>query len=80
MHLCASAGRTGGVVVEEEHGARAADDNVVDAHRDEVDANGAVLLALKGELELGAHAIGARHQEGVACALVCVCVCVCVWS
>ena len=63
VHLQLAAGK----VVEEKHGLRAAGDNVVDAHGHQVDAHGVVLVHVKGQLQLGAHAVGARHQEGVAC-------------
>lgn len=54
-------------VVEEEHGLRAAGDNVVHAHGYQVDAHRVVLVHVKRQLQLCAHTVGARHQERVAC-------------
>ncbi len=52
-------------VVEEEEGFSALDEHVVDAHGDEVDADGVVDVELGGELDLGADAIGAGDEDGV---------------
>ena len=52
-------------VVEEEQGLRALHDEVVDAHRDEVDADRVVAAALDGDLELGADAVVGRDQDRV---------------
>ena len=54
-----------GDVVEEEQGLGALDDEVVDIHRDEVDPDGVVLVHLDGEVDLGAHAVGAGDEDGV---------------
>jgi hypothetical protein len=52
-------------VVEEEERRGAGDDEVVHAHRDEVDADRVVDAELAGELELGPHAVGAGDEHGV---------------
>ena len=52
-------------VVEEEQRDGAAGGDVVDAHRDEVDADGGESADTAGDLDLGAHAVGAGHQYGV---------------
>ena len=52
-------------VVEEEQRHGAAGRHVVDAHRHEVDADGAQLVHGAGQLDLGAHAVGAGHQHRV---------------
>ncbi len=57
------------VVVEEEQRLRALDQDVVDAHRDEIDADRVVAAERERELQLGADAVGARHQHGLAIAL-----------
>ncbi len=56
----------GGDVVEKEEGLGAAGDHVVDAHRHQVDADVVVAAMGLGQLQLGAHPIGAGHQEGAA--------------
>ena len=58
----------GGEIVEEEQRLGALADEVVDAHGDEVDADGVVLAGVDGELELGADAVGGgdQHRVGVA--------------
>src|SRR5690606_8504220 len=38
-------------------------DNIVDAHRDEIDAYGVVAPKLLGQVELGADTIGTRYQD-----------------
>src|SRR5439155_476307 len=53
------------VVVEEEQRFSPASENVVDAHRHEIDAHRVVPLPLEGELELGADAVGSRHEHRV---------------
>ena len=52
-------------VVEEEQRRRALHGDVVDAVVDQVLADRVVNAQLKGDLQLGAHAIGARHQHRV---------------
>ena len=52
-------------VVEEEQRDGAAGGDVVDAHRDEVDADGVEPADAAGDLDLGAHAVGAGHEHGV---------------
>jgi hypothetical protein len=56
----------GGVVVEEEQGLGALHDQVVDAHRDEVDADGRMQAALDRDLHLGADAVIGRDQDRIA--------------
>jgi hypothetical protein len=53
-------------VVEEEQGLGPLDDEVVDVHRDAVDADGVVDAHLDREQDLGAHAVGAGDEDGVA--------------
>ena len=53
-------------VVEEEERLGALHENVVHAHRDEVDADGVVPLELERELELGADPVGAGDQHRFA--------------
>ncbi len=50
-------------VIEKEHWTRRVADDVVDAHRDAVDADGVVTAGLKRNHQLGADAIGARDQH-----------------
>ena len=52
-------------VVEEEQRLGALHDDVVDAHRDEVDADRVVDAGLERDLELGADAVGAGDQDRV---------------
>ena len=56
----------GGEIVEEEQRLGALHDEVVDAHRDEVDADRVVDAGLDGDLELGADAVVGRDQDRVA--------------
>ena len=53
----------GADVIEKEHWTRRVADDVVDAHRDAVDADGVVTAGLKGDHQLGADAVGARDQH-----------------
>ena len=55
-------------VVEEEERLGALHDQVVDAHRDEVDADRVVLAGVDRDLELGADAVGGGDQDRVAIA------------
>ena len=57
------------VVIEEEQRLGALDQNVVDAHRHQVDADRVVLAEREGQLELGADAVGAGDQHRLAKAL-----------
>ena len=57
---------TGGDVVEKEEGGGSAGDHIVHAHRHQVDAHAVVNALGLGQVELGAHPIGAGHQQGVA--------------
>jgi hypothetical protein len=52
-----------GKIIQEEQRLGALHQNVVDAHRHQVDADGVVTVPVEGQLELGAHAIGAGHQH-----------------
>ena len=56
----------GGEVVQEEQRLGALDQDVVDAHGDQVDADGVVAAQLLGQLELGADAVGAGDQHRLA--------------
>jgi len=53
----------GGEIVEEHQRFGAAHHEVVDAHRDEIDADRVVLVGHEGQLQLGADAVGAGHQH-----------------
>ena len=53
-----------GDVVQEKQGLCAAADNVIDAHGYAVDAHRVMLVQQKGDLQLGAYAIGAGDQNG----------------
>jgi hypothetical protein len=53
---------SGGEVIEEEQRLGALDEDVVDAHADQVDADRVVAAELLGKLELRAHAVGAGDQ------------------
>ena len=55
----------GGVIVEKEKRLRALHHDVVDAHGDQILADAVKTACVDGELELGADAVGARHQDGV---------------
>ena len=54
-----------GDVVEEEKRFSAGAEGVVDAHRDEVDADGMVNAGVHGHLELRAHAVGAGDEQRI---------------
>jgi hypothetical protein len=54
-----------GVVVEEEQRLGALYHQVVDAHGDQIDADGVVAAGLDGDLDLGADAVGGRHQDRI---------------
>ena len=56
----------GGEIVQEEQRLGALHQHVVHAHADQVDADGVVAAQLLGQLELGAHAVGARDQHRLA--------------
>src|SRR5207253_629495 len=53
----------GGKIIKKNQWFRAADDDVVDAHRDQVDPDRVVLSGEERELELGPHAVGAHDQH-----------------
>ena len=59
----------GGEVVEEEQRLGALHHHVVDAHGDQVDADGVVPAAVDRQPELGAHAVGAGDQHRLPVAL-----------
>ena len=52
-----------GHIVQEEERLGALREHVIDAHGHGVDADGVVLVHREGDLELGAHAVGAAHQD-----------------
>ena len=54
-----------GKIVEKEQRLGALDDEVVDRHRHQVDADAAVQAGLDGDLDLGADAVGGRDQNRV---------------
>src|SRR5713101_624609 len=53
-------------VVEEIEGFGPVDDDVVHAHRDQVDADGIVAAGQESDLELRSNADGGRNQDGFA--------------
>ncbi len=55
----------GGVVIEEEEGCRTLHDEVVDAHGDEIDADGCVVAQILRQFEFGADAVGGADEERV---------------
>ena len=55
----------GGEIVEEEQRLGALDDDVVDAHRDEIDADRVVDAGLDGDLHLGADAVIGGDEDRV---------------
>ncbi len=59
----------GGVVVEEQKRLGAGDQHVVHAHGHEILADVIVPVVIDGELELGADAVGTRHQDRLPVAL-----------
>ena len=54
-----------GEVVEKEQRLGALHDEIVDRHGDEIDADGLVPAGLDGDLDLGADAVGRRHQHRI---------------
>ena len=58
--------RTGCEVVEKQQRLGALHHHVVDAHRDQIDADAVMTSGFDGEQQLGADAIGARHQDRIA--------------
>ena len=60
-----------GDIVQEEQGLGAARQNIVHAHGDQVDAHGVMLADELGDLELRAHAVGARNHKRLFHALEC---------
>jgi hypothetical protein len=57
------------VVVEEEKRFRALHEDVVDTHRDQVDADGVMAVESERELELRAHSVGPGNEDRLAVAL-----------
>ncbi len=53
-------------IIEKIYRLRALHDDVVHAHRDEIDAHRIVPPAVDCEPQLGAHPVGPRHQDGFA--------------
>ena len=58
--------RAGRKIIEEEQRLGALNDEVVDAHGDQVDADGGVQAGIDGDLELGADAVGGADEHRVA--------------
>jgi hypothetical protein len=58
-----------GEIVEKEQRLGALHQDVVDTHRYKIDADGVVAVHVEGELQLGADAVGTRHQHRFAIAL-----------
>ena len=57
---------SGGEIIEEEQRLGALDDEVVDAHGHQIDADGGVPSGLDRDLDLGADTVIGRHQHRVA--------------
>ena len=55
----------GGVIIEEEQRLGALDDQIVDAHRDQIDADAVVPATVDRELQLGADAVVRRDQQRI---------------
>ena len=55
----------GGEIIEEEQGLSARDDQIIDAHGDQIDAYGAVQAGLDRDQQFGADAVGGGDQHGV---------------
>ena len=55
-------------IIEEEERLGALDDQIVGAHRDEIDADAVMAAAVDGELELGADAVIGGDQQRIAIA------------
>ena len=55
--------RAGGVVIQEKQRFGTADDEIVDAHRHQIDTDGVVPVQAHGQGELGTNAIGGRYQH-----------------
>jgi len=60
---------SGGVVVEKVQRLGALHDDVVGAHGDQIDADATVSIAIDGESQLGADAVGARDEHRSAIAI-----------
>ena len=58
----------GGEIIEEEERLGALDDEIVGAHRDQIDADAVVAVVIDRELELGADAVIGRDQQRIAIA------------
>src|SRR6185503_14658652 len=56
-------------VVQEKKRLRTLDENVVDTHCHQIDADAVVTLQLERQFELGPDAVGARYQHRIAIAL-----------
>jgi hypothetical protein len=63
---CFTSSFAGREIVEKEHRLRALDDEIVDAHGDEVDADRVMDPGLDGDFQLGADAVIGRHQDRIA--------------
>ena len=55
----------GRIIIEKEQRLGALDDQIVDAHRDEIDADRMVNVALDRELDLGADAVIRRNKDRI---------------
>ena len=55
-----------GKIIEEEQRLGALHHEIVDAHGDEIDADGRVLAGIDGDLQLGADAVGGRYEDRIA--------------
>ena len=56
-------------VIEKKQRLGALHNHVVDAHGDQIDAHGVVTPRVDGKAQLGADAVGSRHQHGLAVAV-----------
>ena len=56
----------GGEIIEEQQRLGALDDQIVDAHGDQIDADRVVLAGGDGDFQLGADPVGGGDQDGIA--------------
>ena len=66
---CVNVELAAGKVIQKKQGLSPLHQNIIHAHGHQVYAHRVVHVPFKGELELGAHAIGAAHQHRLAVAL-----------
>ncbi len=65
VRACSTDSLPGGKIIQKEQWFSALHDEVVDAHRDQVDADGIMQSGLHGDFQLGANAVGGGDQNRV---------------